>query len=238
MDIEGFGEQRVDLCVGEGILEDVAGVFTLDYDRIGTLDGFGETSVRNLRRAVEASRGRPLGRLLFGLRIPHVGTTVANVVASAFGDLDGLLAASVDDLEAVDGLGPIIAASVHEWLRQSSSRDLLASLRAAGVRLVADTGPAVGADVAPVLAGMAIVVTGTLDGYSRDEARAAIVARGGRSPGSVSAKTTALVAGEGGGSKSVRAEALGVPILDEAAFECLLADGEIPDQGRTPGASE
>ena len=238
MDIEGFGEQRVDLFVGEGILEDVAGVFTLDYDRIGALDGFGETSVWNLRRAVEASRGRPLGRLLFGLRIPHVGTTVADVVASAFGDLDGLLAASVDDLEAVDGLGPIIAASVHEWLRQSSSRDLLASLRAAGVSLVADTGPAVGADVAPVLAGMAIVVTGTLDGYSRDEARAAIVARGGRSPGSVSAKTTALVAGEGGGSKSVRAEALGVPILDEAAFERLLANGEIPDHGRTPGASE
>jgi DNA ligase (NAD+) len=238
MDIEGFGEQRVDLFVGEGILEDVAGVFTLDYDRIGALDGFGETSVWNLRRAVEASRGRPLGRLLFGLRIPHVGTTVADVVASAFGDLDGLLAASVDDLEAVDGLGPIIAASVHEWLRQSSSRDLLASLRAAGVSLVADTGPAVGADVAPVLAGMAIVVTGTLDGYSRDEARAAIVARGGRSPGSVSAKTTALVAGEGGGSKSVRAEALGVPILDEAAFKRLLVDGEIPDQGRTPGASE
>ena len=238
MDIEGFGEQRVDLFVGEGILEDVAGVFTLDYDRIGALDGFGETSVRNLRSAVEASRGRPLGRLLFGLRIPHVGTTVADVVASAFGDLDGLLAASVDDLEAVDGLGPIIAASVHEWLRQSSSRDLLASLRAAGVSLVADTGPAVGADVAPVLAGMAIVVTGTLDGYSRAEARAAIVARGGRSPGGVSAKTTALVAGEGGGSKSVRAEALGVPILDEAAFERLLADGEIPDQGRTPGASE
>jgi DNA ligase (NAD+) len=89
-----------------------------------------------------------------------------------------------------------------------------------------------------MLAGMAIVVTGTLDGYSRDEARAAIVARGGRSPGGVSAKTTALVAGEGGGSKSVRAEALGVPILDEAAFKRLLVDGEIPDQGRTPGASE
>merc|ERR1712034_146743 len=104
MDIEGFGEQRVDLFVGEGILEDIAGVFTLDYDRIGALDGFGETSVWNLRRAVEASRRRPLGRLLFGLRIPHVGTTVADVVASAFGDLDGLLAASVDDLEAVDGL--------------------------------------------------------------------------------------------------------------------------------------
>jgi len=163
---------------------------------------------------------------------------VADVVASAFGDLDGLLAASVGDLEAVDGLGPIIAASVHEWLRQSSSLDLLASLRAAGVNLVADAGPVGGADMGPVLDGMAIVVTGTLDGYSRDEARAAIVARGGRSPGSVSAKTTALVAGEGGGSKSVRAEALGVPILDEAAFERLLADGEIPDQGRTSGASE
>ena len=228
MDIEGFGEQRVDLFVGEGLLGDVAGVFTLDYDRIAAMDGFGEISVGNLRRAVEYSRARPLGRLLFGLRIPHVGTTVADLVASAFGDLDGLEAASLEDLEAVDGLGPIIATSVHGWLRQASNGDLLARLRTAGVNLVADVGPAGDADVPRVLVGMSVVITGTLEGFSRDEAKAAIVARGGRSPGSVSAKTTAVVAGDGGGSKAARAGDLGVPILDEAAFVGLLATGELP----------
>jgi len=228
MDIEGFGEQRVDLFVGEGLLDDVAGVFTLDYDRIAAMDGFGEISVGNLRRAVEYSRARPLGRLLFGLRIPHVGTTVADLVASAFGDLDGLEAASLEDLEAVDGLGPIIATSVHGWLRQASNGDLLARLRTAGVNLVANVGPAGDADVPRVLVGMSVVITGTLEGFSRDEAKAAIVARGGRSPGSVSAKTTAVVAGDGGGSKAARAGDLGVPILDEAAFVGLLATGELP----------
>ena len=227
MDIEGFGEQRVALFVGEGLLDDVAGVFTLDYDRIAAMDGFGETSVGNLRRAVEDSRARPLGRLLFGLRIPHVGTTVADLVASAFGDLAGLEAASLEDLEAVDGLGPIIAASVHRWFRLASSGDLLARLRSAGVNLVAEAGPGGDADVPRVLAGMAVVVTGTLEGFSRDEAKAAILARGGKSPGSVSAKTTALVAGEGGGSKAARAGDLGVPTLDEAAFVRLLATGEL-----------
>jgi len=226
MDIEGFGEQRVDLFVGEGLLTDVAGIYSLDYDRIAGWDGFGETSVRNLREAVEGSRDRPLGRLLFGLRIPHVGTTVADAVAAAFGDLDGLEAASIEDMEAVDGLGPVIAASVHGWLRRPSSRDLLARLRGAGVNLVA--APVVGADVEPLLADMAVVVTGTLAGYSRDGAKAAIVALGGTSPGSVSARTTALVAGEGGGSKLARAEELGVPVLDEEAFARLLDTGELP----------
>ena len=226
MDIEGFGEQRVDLFVGEGLLTDVAGIYSLDYDRIAGWDGFGETSVRNLREAVEGSRDRPLGRLLFGLRIPHVGTTVADAVAAAFGDLDGLEAASIEDMEAVDGLGPVIAASVHGWLRRPSSCDLLDRLRGAGVNLVAAA--VVGADVEPLLADMAVVVTGTLAGYSRDGAKAAIVALGGTSPGSVSARTTALVAGEGGGSKLARAEELGVPVLDEEAFARLLDTGELP----------
>ena len=226
MDIEGFGEQRVDLFVGEGLLADVAGIYSLDYDRIAGWDGFGETSVRNLRKAVEGSRDQPLGRLLFGLRIPHVGTTVADVVAAAFGDLDGVEAATIEDMEAVDGLGPVIAASVHGWLRRPSSRDLLNRLRGAGVNLVAVS--VAGADVEPLLAGMAVVVTGTLAGYSRDGAKAAIVALGGTSPGSVSARTTALVAGEGGGSKLARAEELGVPVLDEEAFDHLLDTGELP----------
>ena len=223
MDIEGFGEQRVDLFVTEGLLVDVADVYSLDLDRVSGFEGFGEVSVRNLGEAIDRSRQRPLGRLLFGLRIPHVGTTVADQVASAFGHLDRLEAATVHDLEAVEGLGPVIAASVHGWLRDGGNRDVLARLRSAGLNLEAG-----GAQQAEqVLAGMSIVVTGTLAGMGRDEARAAIAALGGRSPGSVSAKTTAVVAGDGAGSKLARAEELGIPVLDEAAFGRLLATGEL-----------
>jgi len=226
MDIEGFGEQRVDLFVAEGLLADVADVFSLDYDRIATFEGFGEVSVANLRAAVDEARSQPLGRLLFGLRIPHVGTTVADLVARSFGDLDGLLAATVEDLEAVEGLGPVIAASVHDWLREERNRDLLERLRTAGLHL--EAADAAGDDVPQVLEGMAVVVTGTLAGMGRDDARAAITARGGTSPGSVSKKTTALVAGENAGSKLAKAEELGIPVLDEAAFEALLATGQLP----------
>ena len=225
MDIEGFGEQRVDLFVSEGLLADVAGLFDLDYERIAGWNGFGETSVTNLRRAVEAARARPLGRLLFGLRIPHVGTTVADLLSLEFGHLDRLLEASVEDLEAVEGLGPIIAASVHGWLREPRNIELLERLRAAGVCLEI---PHADVDIDQVLVGMSIVVTGSLSNRSRDEAKAAIAARGGKSPGSVSAKTTALVAGERGGSKLEKAEGMGIPVLDETAFEHLLATGELP----------
>jgi len=226
MDIEGFGEQRVDLFVTEGLLVDVADVYSLDLNRVSGFEGFGEVSVRNLGEAIDRSRQRPLGRLLFGLRIPHVGTTVADQVASAFGHLDRLEAATVHDLEAVEGLGSVIAASVHGWLRDGGNRDVLARLRSAGLNLEAG-----GAQQAEqVLAGMSIVVTGTLAGMGRDEARAAIAALGGRSPGSVSAKTTAVVAGDGAGSKLARAEELGIPVLDEAAFGRLLATGELADR--------
>jgi RNA polymerase sigma factor (sigma-70 family) len=159
--------------------------------------------------------------------VPDI-TAIAPADAAARRLLGDAVLASLEDLEAVDGLGPIIAASVHGWIRLASSGDLLARLRSAGVNLVAEAGPAGDADVPQVLVGLSVVVTGTLEGFSRDEAKAAILARGGRSPGSISAKTTALVVGEGGGSKATMAGDLGVPILDEAAFVGLLATGELP----------
>ncbi|MDP6213734.1 MAG: helix-hairpin-helix domain-containing protein, partial [Acidimicrobiales bacterium] len=207
---------------------DVAGVYSLDFDRIAGFEGFGETSVQNLRDAIDRSRQRPLGRLLFGLRIPHVGTTVADQLARAFGSLGDLEAAGVEEIEAVEGLGPVIAASVHGWMHDRTNAGLLDRLRAAGVDPEASVPAATG--VPQVLEGMAVVVTGTLEGMGRDEARDAITSRGGRSPGSVSAKTTALVAGEGSGSKLVKAEQLGVPVLDEAAFTRLLESGSLPGQ--------
>lgn len=227
MDIEGFGEQRVDLFVTEGLLVDAAGLFELDYDRVASWDGFGDTSVENLRLAVAAARDRPLGRLLFALRIPHVGTTVADLLAHAFGHLDRLQAATVADMEAIQGLGSTIATSVHGWLREPRNVELLERLREAGVCIESarDDSEVI---VDQVLEGLSIVVTGTLSKRSRDEAKAAIAARGGKSPGSVSAKTTALVVGDQGGSKLAKAEALGVPIIDEAAFERLLATGQVP----------
>ena len=181
------------------------------FDRTALFRAFG--------RAVEA-----LGGLY--VTAEDVGTTVADLVARSFGDLDGLLAATVEDLEAVEGLGPVIAASVHDWLSEERNRDLLERLRTAGLHL--EAADAAGDDVPQVLEGMAVVVTGTLAGMGRDDARAAITARGGTSPGSVSKKTTALVAGENAGSKLAKAADLGIPVLDEAAFEVLLATGQLP----------
>jgi DNA ligase (NAD+) len=140
--------------------------------------------------------------------------------------MDALMAASREDLAAVEGLGPIIAASVHDFFRHERTRAVIEKLRAGGVNFA---GPEP-EDVEQTLVGMSIVVTGTLDGYSRDDAEAAIKRRGGKSPGSVSNKTTAVVVGAApGASKVTKAEELGVPILDEAGFDRLLATGHLGD---------
>jgi DNA ligase (NAD+) len=225
MDIEGFGEQRVQLFQSMGMLRDVADVYALDWDRLRPLDGFGDTSVANLQAAIEASKQRPLVNLLVGLNIRHVGGAGAEVLARAFGHLGRIMAASVDELGAVEGIGPVIAQSVHDWFATPGNREIIEKLRAAGVNFEGPEAP----DAPQTLAGLAVVVTGTLAGYTRDGAEAVIKAHGGKSPGSVSKKTTAVVVGEGpGASKLTKAEELGVPILDEAGFEHLLATGEVP----------
>ena len=226
MDIEGFGEQTVDLFVSKKLISDVADIFTLDMETVATFEGFGETSINNLKTAIQTSKNQPLGRLLFGLRISHVGTTVADLVAQSFIDLDGLEQATIEDLEAVEGLGPVIAVSIHEWLRQEHNQQLLSKLRQAEVNLRAASSP-VSQENAELLNGMTVVVTGTLTTMKRNEARAAILQRGGKSPGTVSSATSALVAGEGGGSKLLKAESLSIPILDEEAFLQLLETGKI-----------
>ncbi len=228
MDIEGFGEQRIDLFVSLGLIRDVADLYTIDLDQVRGLEGFGELSVTNLAAALERSKSCPLGRLLFGLRIPHVGGTTGETLARAFGHLDRLQDASVAELSAVDGIGPTIAVAVQAWFADERNRALLERLRNAGVNI---EGPAP-LDVPQVLAGHAVVVTGSLPGYSREAAELAITTRGGKSPGSVSKKTLALVVGETpGASKLTKAEELGIPILDLAGFEHLLATGQLPDSG-------
>ncbi|MFP5256450.1 MAG: NAD-dependent DNA ligase LigA [Acidimicrobiia bacterium] len=225
MDIEGLGEQRVRQLMDLGLVRDVADVYSIDWEVLRPLEGWGETSIRNLQEAIEASKAQPLARLLVGLNIRHLGPAGAEALAAARGHLDRIMDAPADELAAVEGVGPVIAQAVADWFAEAPNRDVIERLRAAGVNF---EGPPV-ADVEQTLAGKVVVVTGTLERYNREEVEAAIKARGGKSPGSVSKKTTALVVGEGpGASKLTKATELGVPILDEAAFEHLLATGELP----------
>ena len=226
MDIEGFGERTVRLFTRQELLSDVAGIYELDFDKVRQIEGFGDISVRNLSASIEASKSRGLGPLLIGLNIRHLGNSGAHVLARAFGHLDAILAADVETLAAVDGVGPTIAESLHAFFATETNREIIERLRNAGVDFA---GPEV-AQVEQTLDGLTVVVSGSLENFSRDGAKDAIVSRGGKSPGSVSKKTTALVLGDSpGASKVTKAEELGVPIIDEVAFEQLLATGAVPD---------
>ena len=229
LDIEHLGEQRVRLFIDLGLIADVADIFAMDYDRIRELEGFGDLSVANLAAAIEASKQQTLARLLVGLNIRHLGDTTSELLADAFGHLDRIMEASVEELAEVDGIGPIMAESVHEFFQSEVNREIVEKLRAAGLNFSQDTGQDESEALPQTLDGMTIVVTGGLEGYTRDGVGEAIKARGGKSPGSVSSKTTALVVGENpGASKLDKAEELGIPVLDEAQFERLIETGELP----------
>ncbi len=225
MDIEGFGEERVRLFLGLGLLRDPSDIYTLDFEAVRALEGFGDISVNNLRNAIEASKTRPLANLLVGLNVRHLGPATATVLAKRFGHLDRIMEASEDQIGSIEGIGPTIAAAVAGFFRDERNRALIERFRAAGLNF---EGPEA-TDMPQVLAGKSIVVTGSLDGFTRDEAEEAITSRGGKSPGSVSKKTTAVVVGaEPGASKLTKAEQLGIPILDEPGFVHLLRTGELP----------
>lgn len=225
MDIEHFGERTVDLLVTQGVLHDVGDVYLFDPECLREVEGFGDISITNIANAIDASRTRPLGKLIFGLAISHVGATNGELLAKAFGSLDALAAATFEEIAAVNGIGPIIAESVVEWFGSDVGKTIVAKLHEGGVRPVAPAAP----DFSPVLAGKSIVVSGSLANYGRSEAKDAIVSRGGKSPGSVSSSTFALVVGaDPGAAKVTKAEAAGIPILDEAGFEHLLETGNLP----------
>ena len=233
MDIDGLGEKQVAKFIELGMLSDVADIYSLDYDAILALPGYQQRSVDKLRAAIEASKDRPLGNLLFGLNIVHLGATGGEVLARGMGSMDALLGANADQIAAVEGLGPVIAASVHTWFADEANRTLIERLREAGLNF---EGPE-DSDAPQLLAGMSIVVTGGLEGFTRESVEAAIKERGGKSPGSVSKKTTAVVVGEDpGASKLTKATDLGIPILDEAGFVHLLDTGElVPVEPTTDG---
>ncbi|HVE93311.1 MAG TPA: NAD-dependent DNA ligase LigA [Acidimicrobiales bacterium] len=226
LDIEGLGERAVSTFLKEGLLEDAGDVFFLDYDRIRALEGYGDLSADKLRASVEAARDRPLASLLVALGIKHLGGAGAVALAKAVGHIDRIASASPDELAVIDGVGPVIAKSVAAWFAEPANRALIEKLRSAGVNFEGPAAP----DAPQTLAGMSVVVTGTLERMSREVAEEAIISRGGKSPGSVSKKTTAVVVGDApGAAKLTKAQDLGVPILDETAFEHLLETGDLPN---------
>ena len=229
MDIEGLGEKNVRLLIGEELIADVADVYALEEADVVALERFGPKKAQNLMAGIEASKERSLARLLFGLNIRHLGGAVGEFLADAFGNLDEIIAASEDELAEVPGVGPTIAASVQAFFEDEDNLAVVEKLRAAGVNFAGPVRADADEALPATLEGKAVVVTGTLENYSREEAAAAISARGGRSPSSVSRSTTAVVAGSSpGASKVNKAEDLEVPVLDEQEFENLLATGNLP----------
>lgn len=229
MDIEHLGEKRVAQLVGEGFVRDAADLYSLDFAALAKLDGFGTTGVENLRQALENSKQRLVARLLFAVNIPDIGRGHSDRLAAAMPSVEAIMAASPEQISQVDKFGEITAASVHRWFRDPDNVDLIQRLRVAGVRM--EDEPPEGVDAPQTLAGMALVVSGTLDSYDREGAKVVIGQHGGRAASSVSARTTALVIGaKPGNSKVAKAEALGVPIWDEAVFLSVLRGGAPPAQ--------
>jgi len=221
MDIEGLGEERVRQFVDAGLLSDAGDIYSLTVEQLVPLERIGERSAQLLVDAIDASRTRPLARLLVGIGIAHIGPAAAGTLAREIGSLDRIATAPAEELAAVEGVGTIIADSVAKFFANPRNQELVEKLRRAEVNFEgpprAEPSPA-----GSTLAGMTFVITGTLDGYSRDEATAEIVARGGKVTGSVSKKTNYVLAGESPGTKLAKAEQLGVEVIDEARFRELL----------------
>lgn len=223
LDIEGFGEQRVSQLLNAGLIADVADLFTLRVEDLEVLEGLGTLSATSLVREVERAKSKPLSRVLIGLGIRHVGPVAARELARRFRTYDALASATLEELEAVDGIGPVIAQSAFQYCREKETKVRVERFRAAGLPLVE---PNQTSSVGATLLGKAVVVTGALEGYTRDGAEAAIIARGGTSPGSVSKKTYCVVVGEApGASKLVKAEELRIPMIGADEFATLLSTG-------------
>ncbi len=225
MDIEGLGERTVLQLSDAGLVADPGDVYTVTVDQLLTLEGFGRISAEKLLEAIEGSKSRPLPRILTALGIKHLGPSAAEALAAHFGTLDAIMSSDDDALATVDGVGDVIARSITSWFAQPANRAFVEKLRVAGV----DFGRVETSAAPQTLVGRAVVVTGTLDDFDRESAERAIKERGGKSPGSVSAKTFAVVVGrDPGASKVTKAESLGVPMLDETGFRHLLDTGELP----------
>jgi DNA ligase (NAD+) len=215
MDIEGLGYKTGMLLRDRDLIADPGDIYALTAEQLAELPGFQSKSIGNLLSSIEASKDRPIWRLLVALNIRHVGEHVAQVLARAFGSIDAIAAATEEEIDAVEEIGPEIAKSVFEWFHDDQNLQLVEKLRSAGVRM-AD--PVVEQPTGGALAGTTIVLTGGLESMSRDDATAAAQAAGARVASSVSKKTDFVVVGENAGTKAARAEQLGVETIDEAEF--------------------
>lgn len=240
LDIDGMGEEIVSRLVESGRVADVADYYSLSEEELASLDmgrvkadgepvRLGHTVAKKLVAAIEASKGRTFARVLFGLGIRHVGKTTAEAIAAAYPSMDALSTAGEDELAGIYGVGPKVAHGMWLFFRTPDNVSVIERLRAAGVTM-ADEAAAPGEEVPQVLAGLTFVLTGTLthSGMTRDEAGARLKAMGAKVSGSVSKKTSFVVAGENAGSKYDKAVALDVPVLDEAQLLNLLETGEVP----------
>jgi len=239
MDIQGLGEALVDQLLARDLVRDVADLYGLDTETLAGLERMGPKSASNLVGQLEASKGRPLHRLLFALGIRHVGQRAARLLASAFGSIDSLARASEEELLAVPEIGPATARAVRLFFEQETNRDLLRRLEQAGVRTEAspeERAVPAGPGGSP-FAGKIVVLTGTLPGRSRQEAKALVEGLGGRVTSSVSRKTDLVVAGEAAGSKLAEAERLGIRVVGPEEFERMIAEAQAARGGGVGGGA-
>jgi DNA ligase (NAD+) len=218
-DIDGVGEQLMRRLWELGLVRSLPDLYRLTKDQLLELDGFQEKSASNAIEAIEHSKRTPFSRVLLGLNIPDVGWVTAQNLARHFGSGDRLAQASQEEIQDVEGIGPERAEAIAEWFSDKDNLRLVEELKGLGLRFEA------GPEERPVegpLTGSTYVITGTLEGFSRDEARQGLEAKGAKVADSVSKKTTGVIAGESPGSKLAKAEQLGVPVLDEAALKALL----------------
>ena len=217
MDIEGLGPAVLEQLVDADLVHNIVDLYTLDFDRVKELDRIGEKSARNMFENIEKSKGNDLSKLITALGIRHIGTKAAKLLADRFLDIDALIAASREELESIEGFGTVLANSASEYFEVEENRDMISRLKELGVntkstKKISDNR----------FAGMTFVLTGTLPTYTRSAATEIIESFGGKVSGSVSKKTTYVLAGEEAGSKLEKANALGVAVIDEADFKNML----------------
>ena len=218
-DIDGVGEQLVRRLWREGIVTSMPDLYRLTKEQLMELDGYGEISAGNAVASIEQSKERPFHRVLFGLNIPQVGWVTARNLAAHFGSIDRLTEATQEEIQEVDGIGPDRAEAIAEWFSDEENRKLVEELRELGLNFEA------GEELKPIegpLSGQTYVITGTLESFTREEAAAALEAKGAKVANSVSKKTAGVIVGEEPGSKLQKAQQAGVPVLDEKAFQALL----------------
>jgi len=223
MDIEGLGERMAYTLFQQGLVRNAADLYNLTVAQLAALERMGPKSAENLVAGIEASKQRPLPNVIFALGIRHVGFETARLLAAHEGSLDGLLAATAEELQEVEGIGPVVAESIAHWVSREENREIVGRLMEAGVRPVVEAAAA--APGSHLLTGLTIVVTGRLETMSRNEAEDRVRTLGGKVGSAISKSTSALVVGAEAGSKLAKAEQLGVRTIDEETFARLLSDG-------------